>query len=457
MNERQFIVYNDNIKLNPKQKEASKLLADKSKTYYLFYGGSRSGKTLLACLFIRHRARTYPKSKHLVARFSFANAKKTVWLQTLYPLLREDEKRGLCKINRQEGVAVYWNDSYIILGGLEPSRIDSVLASEYATILITEANENKYENIEILFSRLNSNSVNHKGEKIIPKIILDINPTTKHHWTYKLFIQGIDPISLQPKPDFDRYVSIHFRPEDNKENLSETYIERLKNLSYAMRKRFYEGEFASYEGLVFSVFNDEVHLVDPFEIPSEWDRYVAIDFGYTHPFAMLWGAYDKVNDVLYIYREYKKTRMTVRQHIEYLKPILDKEKIKTYISDHYAEDRATLKEFGIITKPADKQKLVSIDKTIDLLSYNEEKKPNIKIFRNCVELVNEIYSYRWKETEMKNQNAKDRDVIKENDDLIDCLLYMVMEVFKNKSKLPGAIIDFDVNEDKDFINLHYKI
>ena len=446
-----FIIYEDSIKLTEKQKQVAKLLSDKTKNYYLFYGGSRSGKTYLACLFIRHRARFYPKSKHLVARYSFANAKKTVWLQTLYPLVREDEQRGLCRINRQEGVVMYNNDSYIILGGLEPSRIDSVLAAEYATILITEANENKYENVEILFSRLNSNAVNFKNEKIVPKLIMDINPTTKHHWTYKLFIQGIDPISNTPKKDFDRYISIHFKPEDNKENLSDTYIERLKNLSYSMRMRFYEGVFASYEGLVFSIFDEAVHLVDDFEIPNDWDRHVSIDFGYTHPFAMLWGAYDKTNDVLYIYREYKQSRMTVRQHIERLKPILNKEKIKKFISDHYAEDRATLEEMGIKTIPADKRKLLSIDKTIDLFSYTDEKKPNIKIFRSCVNLVSELYTYRWKEAEMSNRSFRDREVVKEDDDLIDCLLYMVMEVFPDKNKIPGFILDVNESNQNKFI------
>ena len=439
------MVHNDKVKLTDKQKQAAKLLADPTKTYYLFYGGSRSGKTMLSCLFIRHRARTYAGSKHLVARFSFANAKKTVWLHTLYPLMVEDEKLGICKINRQEGIVYYWNGSIIILGGLEPSRIDSVLAAEYGTIFVTEANENRYESIEILFSRLNDKAKDSNGRMIVPKMILDLNPTTKNHWTYRLFVMGLDPMTDEPKYDRHAYCYLQFKPEDNRDNLAANYIERLKNLSPSMRRRFYEGEFGTYEGLVFNI-DEPTHIVDDFDIPAGWRRYAAIDFGYTNPFAVLYGAYDESNDVLYLYKEYIQERMTVRQHYENIKKDIEGIKIEKWVADHDAEDRATLHELGIKTYPADKRKLIALDKAIDLMYNNTEKRTNIKIFRSCVNLINELYSYRWKEAEMSRSGARDREVVKEDDHLIDCMLYMIMEVFPDKKTVPGYIVKLDKSD-----------
>lgn len=433
--------YRDSEKLTSKQREAARVLANRNKVYYMFYGGSRSGKTFLSVYFIRHRARKYAGSKHIIARYSFANAKKTVWLQTIVPVFKPDERRGLCKILRNEGIVYYMNGSLVILGGLEPSRIDSVLAAEYGTIFITEANENKYEDIEVLMSRLNDKAKDADGNVIPPKFIIDLNPTTRNNWTYKLFIQGIDPTTGKPKQDYEKYVFYKFNPEDNIENLAEDYIERLKNLSPSMRRRFYEGEFGTYEGLVFSVFDDTVHVVDDFVIPEDWTRYAAIDFGYTNPFAVLYGAYDKVNEVLYIYREYKKSKMTVSQHAEAIKKHIEGEKIECFVADHDAEDRATLHEKGIKTVPADKRKIISLDKAIDLFYFNlkEGIRPRIKIFRSCVGLVSEIYSYRWKSAEMSAKTSKDREVVKEDDHLIDCMLYMIMKVFPEK-RIPGYII-----------------
>lgn len=422
-----FIELRDWFTFNPKQLVAAQKLAEEFK-YYLFYGSSRAGKTFLAIIFIRHRAIKYAGSKHLIARFSFANAKKTIWLQTMLPIFKRDENIGLCKINESEGIVKYNNGSIVMLGGLEPSRIDSVLAAEYGTIFITEANENRFENISLLFSRLNDTAQDKDGNYIPLKFICDLNPTTKNHWTNRLFRLGVDPLTDLPIDNFDEYSVVQFKVEDNELNLAKGYVKSLKSLSPSLRKRFYEGEYGTFEGLVFDL-NEELHIVDDFDIPEEWERFGAIDFGYTNPFATIWAAFDKSNETLYFYREYKQARTTVRVHSERIKSDEKDEKISCRVADHDAEDRATLQENGIDTIPADKRKLLSLDKMIDLMYSDENKSTNVKWFRSLTGSINEMYNYRWKEAEMKNKTAKDREVVKEDDHLIDCMLYLIMHVF----------------------------
>jgi len=449
-----LVVIDDKIRLTEKQLCGAELLADVTKKYILFYGGSRSGKTFLACHFIRHRARKYAGSKHLIARYSFANAKKTVWIQTLRPLLREDERRGLCSINETTGITTYKNGSIVVLGGLEPSRIDSVLAAEYATIFITEANENKFSDVEQLFSRLNDTAMDEDGNIIPLRFICDLNPTVNSHWTNILFRAGLDPQTKEPRANYHEFGFLHFRPEDNEENLAGGYIESLRSLSPAMKKRFYEGEYGAYEGLVYQL-DEPVHIVDDFGIPRQWARGMAIDFGYTHAFGCLWGALDESNETLYIYKEYKQKRITVRQHSIVLKEMMgwngeghfrQEDYVSWIVTDHDAEDRATLKENEIITLPANKEVLVGIDNVVDLLYHDEDKKTNIKIFRSCTELISEMYSYRWKE-QTTVRLPKDREVVKEDDDLCDCLRYLVMKFFPD-NKLPGYILGSGYKEKK---------
>lgn len=430
---------------NQKQLTALNQLKNPDKKYYLFWGGSRSGKTYLSIRFIRLRALIYPKSKHLVCRYSFANAKKTIWLQTMLPEFRKDEDLGLCKIKENEGVIEYKNGSIVRLGGLEPSSISSILSSEYGTIFINEANENKYSVIEDLFTRLNDTAKAKDGRMIPLKLICDLNPLTIKHWDYLLFHRGLDPMTLQPRADFVQFSNLHFSPYDNIQNLSPGYIQILENLSPGKKLRFLKGEYGSLEGLVYSGFDESVHVVDDFQIPATWKKMRGIDFGYTHPFVCLWAAYDPVSDCIYFYREYVREKITVRAHSEEIKKlsILDlpeekrnsseawkfaNELYSKTVADHDAEDRATLWENGVFTDKANKEVLAGIDHVIDLLDFSDGKRPRIKIFRSCSNLISEFYSYRWADNAMSGKRSKDRLVIKDVDDCVDTLRYIAVEL-----------------------------
>ena len=71
-------------------------------------------------------------------------------------------------------------------------------------------------------------------------------------------------------------------------------------------------------GLIFPI-KDETITVDPFEIPPHWPRICGMDLGgQEHPFAAVWLAWDRDNDIKYIYREYKN-RGVLGVHCEALR------------------------------------------------------------------------------------------------------------------------------------------
>ena len=53
-------------------------------------------------------------------------------------------------------------------------------------------------------------------------------------------------------------------------------------------------------GLVFPYPEQQISI-EPIEIPDHWRRIAAIDFGYTHPTAVVWIAWDEATDTVYIY------------------------------------------------------------------------------------------------------------------------------------------------------------
>lgn len=56
-------------------------------------------------------------------------------------------------------------------------------------------------------------------------------------------------------------------------------IERLSKLPPADRARYFEGNWDTHEGQYFSMWNAEVHIVEPFEIPNDWRKQGGADYG----------------------------------------------------------------------------------------------------------------------------------------------------------------------------------
>ena len=66
-------------------------------------------------------------------------------------------------------------------------------------------------------------------------------------------------------------------------------------------------------GLVYPINEDEI-LVEDFELPEHFMRLAAIDFGFDHPTAVCWTAYDSENDIIYVYDEYRRSKETPITH-----------------------------------------------------------------------------------------------------------------------------------------------
>ena len=56
--------------------------------------------------------------------------------------------------------------------------------------------------------------------------------------------------------------------------------------------------------------------VPSFEIPSHWPRICGIDFGWDHPTAAVWFAWDRDSDTYYLYDCYKQSKATAVIHAD---------------------------------------------------------------------------------------------------------------------------------------------
>lgn len=79
-----------------------------------------------------------------------------------------------------------------------------------------------------------------------------------------------------------------------------------------------EGEPTLGSGAVFPV-DDEQISCDPFAIPDHWPRIVGLDFGWDHPTAAVWLAWDRDNDVVYLTDEHAARQTAVPIHASAIK------------------------------------------------------------------------------------------------------------------------------------------
>ena len=225
------------FKKTAKQFQAVDLMA--AHIEVLLEGGSRSGKTFIACYAIIARCLKYPNSRHLIVRKHFNHIKQSIWYQTLPNVIRIAFPNIKPKENKSDWFLQFDNGSQIWIAGTDDKeRIEKILGSEWDTIYMNEASQMAYNTYEMLKTRLNPQ------QSIKPLFLIDYNPPSKKHWGFKIFRLGVHPENDLPLKDNTRYAFIKMNPSDNKENLSAGYIDTLESMSEKNRKRFLDGDYS---------------------------------------------------------------------------------------------------------------------------------------------------------------------------------------------------------------------
>jgi PBSX family phage terminase large subunit len=233
-------------KANPGQNRMQSVLTNDSKTRVFAYSGARSGKTFEFVKTIFQRALVSDKSRHVIIRKHFAQAKKFIWMDTIPSVidLRFPELKDQIRYDKSDYFVKFPNDSEIWIGGLDDKeRADKILGGEYNTIYFNEVSEISYSSIKTALTRLAKKNKKFDGRELVNKAFFDENPPSRSHWSYKLFFEHIDPetrIEIQNK---ENQSVLHLKPSDNAENLPQQYLDELASMTGAARKRFWEGLF----------------------------------------------------------------------------------------------------------------------------------------------------------------------------------------------------------------------
>ena len=172
------------------------------------------------------------------------------------------------------------------------------------TFVCDEAEELTNESI---FDKIDL-SVRQKG--VDNRIILILNPTTKEHWIYERFFQskGIDSGCNTTK---NGVTYIHTTYKDNKENLSQSYLDRIEEIKLHRPKKYEHqmlgGWLDKAEGVIYSNWK----LGEFKEVAT---TVFGQDFGYSNdPSVLLKTSIDKNNKVIYIKECFHQTHLTTSE------------------------------------------------------------------------------------------------------------------------------------------------
>jgi hypothetical protein len=207
------------------------------------------------------------------------------------------------------------------------------------------------------------------------------------------------------------------------------YEAMLRSLPEVERKRLLEGDWDVAEGAAFPEFSRSKHVVEPYDLPTNWPRIRAADYGYASPSCVLWGAIDWDNNI-WVYRELYAKHLTAEQLAD---KIIEAEQFdplphytvldsscwnKTGFGPSIAE---VMMRQGVRWTPSDRNRIqgkMEVHRRLADDPYSQE--PRLRIFSNCQHIIKQLAGIPLSKT-----NSEDVDT-KAEDHAYDALRYMVM-------------------------------
>ena len=260
------------------------------------------------------------------------------------------------------------------------------------------------------------------------KYWFNCNPGSPNHWFLVNWIK---------KRKKKRLLYLQFRMDDNlslSEKIKARYFSQYTGVFF---KRYILGLWVLAEGVVYSMFNPERHVVNKdFKYdPRDRDHrrlrfFVAIDYGTVNPFAALLAKYDPVtggveiiDEVYYEGREGK--RADNEAYYNMILNLTEGYPIESIVIDPSAASMIeTIKKYGkFLVKAANNDVLNGIQEVTKYLN-----KDLLKVNAKCKGVIMEFGAYSWDE-----KSGEDK-VIKESDHAMDALRYLIYTVIRTLNK-----------------------
>jgi len=322
--------------------------------------------------------------------------------------------------------------------------------AEIQRLYIDELTTFSYVIYEFLKTRLRAR----KSLGVKPLVRCTSNPGgVGHGWVMARFITEKEPYQIHPFRIWNSHEQqweirtrqyIPALPTDNP-YITTDYIIELEQKPKALRDALLLGKWDTFEGQAFVEWTNDkrhyddrkkTHVINPFDIPDYWNRYIAIDHGYSKPYAAVWFAVDD-NGRVYLYKELYGCTGTPNKGVEedpdvFVRKILDNISPDEQITAAYADPQmwnpskgqslaAMLMDAGL--RPLLQGNNRRVDGKMQFhryLAFDETFRPHFYVFNTCKHTIRTIPTLVYSQTKAEDVDTEGEDHI------YDCIRYFLM-------------------------------
>lgn len=429
---------------------AKQAMFHQSPAYEVLFGGSAGpGKTAAAVIDAFARCYFHKQTNAYVFRRT-----RPELLKSVLPEMFKWYPKGSYTFNDQKGIFTLANGSAIYLCTLQHEKDKHNYQGAQIDWLYMEELTHFTKS---MYDYLKTRVRNAKDKNVQPCIRCTSNPGgLGHSWVKQYFIDAGPATSIiqvktwvESRKRFE-VTTKQYIPALVTENpyINDSYVLELERKPESLRRALLLGEWTAFEGQVFIEFTDDqahyldrrkTHVIEPFPIPDHWKRYRGFDWGFTTPFAVLWAAISPTDNKVYVYREYygshtgdnegismpsaqlaaniRKLEETERNKgikiLGFADPsIFDRRDGEGSVAEKMANEK-------IFFDKADNARLSGKDQFHSRFMFDEEGKPGMYFFNNCVNLIRTI-----KDLPYSMSNPEDVDT-KAEDHAYDALRYIL--------------------------------
>ena len=373
---------------NPKQEQFLRSLRRR-----VCYGGARGGgKSWVVRAKATLLALNYPGIKIIILRRTYADLWQNHVLE-LRKLLEPD----IATYRDSEKAMVFPNGSRIRFGYCAAEAdVLQYQGQEYDIMFLDEATQfTEYMYNCLVASNRGANEFPHR-------MYLTCNPGgVGHAWVKRLFIdkdyteaENPDDYEFIPAKVYDNKVLVDKDPE---------YVRMLETLPEDMRRAWLDGDWNVFAGQYFREWRDDIHVIDPIEIPVWWRRYFAMDYG-LDMLAGYWIAIDGEGNG-YVYREIYESGLIASDAAMRIKESNGDDKIEQWLAPPDLWNRRNdtgrsvadiFMEQGIPLVKVDNDRIngwqdvhewLKPRDSRDIITGDKTKIAGLRFFRNCKQVI----------------------------------------------------------------------
>lgn len=255
------------------------------------------------------------------------------------------------------------------------------------------------------------------------KMWFNCNPGSPYHWFNEKWIKDHERKNI---------IHLHFMMNDNlslSDNIKRRYESMYSGVFY---RRFILGEWAITDGIVYDMFDQDIHVKPRSQIPTTFSKlYIGVDYGIHNPTVFLLvglaadGKYYVVKEYVWdsVKRGRQKTDVELSSDMkEFIKGLTVK---AIYVDPSASSFILQLRRDGVRNVLNAKNDVMNGIQAVGTMFHTGK----LHICDECLCLIQSLSNYIWDE---KASERGEDQVVKENDHEADALRYAIYSSISNK-------------------------